>query len=140
VTSSTPVDLRLRLDLITTTSPSALTYGSVDGWRRHMVTNGKALLGDALGRADRLRERLGGVDGFEIIDGSIVGHDGVAEWDPLKLSVDVSVLGITGYQAKEWMQSEHEAVVQYLRAGQAAGMTLPDAADPDLKTFRVVRR
>jgi hypothetical protein len=80
------------------------------------------------------------VDGFEIIDGSIVGHDGVAEWDPLKLSVDVSVLGITGYQAKEWMQSEHEAVVQYLRAGKAAGMTLPDAADPDLKTFRVVRR
>jgi arginine/lysine/ornithine decarboxylase len=238
-----PVDLRLRLDLITTTSPSALMYGSVDGWRRHMVTDGKALLGDALGRADRLRERLGGVDGFEIIDGSIVGHDGVAEWDPLKLSVDVSVLGITGYQAKEWMQSEHgltlqlgdarrvvcsltyadddaaverlataferlaaappdpdrpapgvpaleqlnleqamnpreasfatteqvaepvgriaaemispyppgvpailpgerynEAVVQYLRAGKAAGMTLPDAADPDLKTFRVVRR
>ena len=31
------------------------------------------------------------------------------------------------------------AVVDYLRAGLAAGMTLPDAADPSLKTFRVVR-
>jgi arginine decarboxylase len=30
-----PVDLRLRLDLVTTTSPSALLYGSIDGWRRH---------------------------------------------------------------------------------------------------------
>jgi arginine/lysine/ornithine decarboxylase len=30
------------------------------------------------------------------------------------------------------------AVVDYLRAGLAAGMTLPDASDPSLKTFRVV--
>jgi arginine decarboxylase len=30
-------------------------------------------------------------------------------------------------------------VVDYLRAGLAAGMTLPDAADPTLKTFRVVK-
>ncbi len=33
----------------------------------------------------------------------------------------------------------NEAVVTYLRAGKAAGMTIPDAADPDLATFRVVR-
>ena len=30
------------------------------------------------------------------------------------------------------------AVVTYLRAGKAAGMTIPDASDPDLETFRVV--
>jgi len=34
----------------------------------------------------------------------------------------------------------NEPVVEYLRAGLAAGMTLPDAADPTLKTFRVVRK
>jgi hypothetical protein len=32
-----PVDLRLRLDLITTTSPSALIYGGIDGFLRRMV-------------------------------------------------------------------------------------------------------
>jgi arginine decarboxylase len=31
------------------------------------------------------------------------------------------------------------AVVRYLRAGKDAGMTVPDVADPELKTFRVVR-
>jgi arginine/lysine/ornithine decarboxylase len=30
------------------------------------------------------------------------------------------------------------AVVEYLRSGLQAGMTLPDASDPKLKTFRVV--
>lgn len=31
------------------------------------------------------------------------------------------------------------AVIDYLRSGLAAGMVLPDAADPDLERFRVVR-
>jgi arginine decarboxylase len=33
----------------------------------------------------------------------------------------------------------NEAVVTYLRAGKAAGMPIPDASDPELNTFRVVR-
>jgi arginine/lysine/ornithine decarboxylase len=237
-----PVDLRLRLDLITTTSPSALLYGSIDGFRWRMVSEGRQLLDDALHRVDDLRGRLAKVNGLTVLDESIIGHDGVAEWDALKLSVDVSELGITGYEAKDWLQSERRLTVQlgdarrvvcsmtysdddaaverlgtalealaadpppndrpapdippleelnleqvmsprdaffavteqvpdpagrisaemispyppgvpailpgerftapvvdYLRAGLAAGMTLPDAADPQLSTFRVVR-
>ncbi|MBO3737774.1 aminotransferase class I/II-fold pyridoxal phosphate-dependent enzyme [Actinoplanes flavus] len=237
-----PVDLRLRLDLITTTSPSPLMFGAIDGFRRRMVREGEQLLTAALRRASGLRERLSAVAGLGIMNESIIGHDAVAEWDPLKLSVDVTGLGITGYQAREWLQSEcrlttqlgdarrvvcsltyadddaaiarlatalerlaarppapdrpapavppledlnleqamnprdaffaeteqvtdpvgriaaemvspyppgvpavlpgerfNEAVVTYLRAGREAGMTLPDAADPELKTFRVVR-
>ncbi|SHN76064.1 Arginine/lysine/ornithine decarboxylase [Cryptosporangium aurantiacum] len=237
-----PVDLRLRLDLITTTSPSALFYGSIDGWRRHLAAEGEHLLGQALERAARLRERLGAVPGLAVMGPDIIGHDSVAEWDPLKLSVEVADLGITGYQARAWLESEQKVlaqlgdarrvicalsyadddaaierlarafealaaappkpdrpslaippldelnleqamsprdaffarteqvkdpvgriaaemispyppgvpavlpgerftapVVEYLRAGKAAGMTIPDASDPDLETFRVVR-
>lgn len=237
-----PVDLRLRLDLITTTSPSPLLFGSIDGFRRRMALEGEQLLAEVLRRAEALRERLSRVDGLEVMDSSIVGHDAVAEWDPLKLSVDVSALGITGYQAREWLDAEckltaqlgdsrrivcsltyadddaaidrlamalerlaadppapdrpapavppledlnleqamnpreaffaqteqvadpvgriaaemispyppgvpailpgerfNEAVMTYLRAGKDAGMTIPDAADPELKSFRVVR-
>src|SRR3954465_4036782 len=92
-----PVDLRLRLDLITTTSPSPLMYGSIDGWRRHVALNGKALLDHALERADRIRDRLQHQERFTVIDKSIHETDGVAEWDPLKLCVDVSQLDLTGY-------------------------------------------
>ena len=237
-----PVDLRLRLDLVTTTSPSPLMYGSIDGWRRHLALNGKVLIDGALERADRIRRRLQQEEQFTVIDKSIHESEGVAEWDPLKLCVDVSKLGLTGYQVKEWLQSErriaaqlgdarqvvcslsyadddaaidrlaeafealvadppapdrpelavppldelnleqvmpprdaffgdteqvvdpvgrvaaemispyppgvpailpgerfNESVAAYLRAGKAAGMTIPDASDPDLNTFRVVR-
>jgi lysine decarboxylase len=33
-----------------------------------------------------------------------------------------------------------DAVLDYLRTGRAAGMVLPDPADPDLTTVRVVTR
>ncbi|MDG6103789.1 aminotransferase class V-fold PLP-dependent enzyme [Dactylosporangium aurantiacum] len=107
-----PTDLRLRLDLITTTSPSPLLYGSIDGFRRRMVLEGKQLLSDALQRAAELRERLQQLPGLAVMDGSIVGHDGVAEWDPLKLSVDVSALGICGYQARQWLEEQHKLTTQ----------------------------
>jgi arginine/lysine/ornithine decarboxylase len=236
-----PVDIRLRLDLITTTSPSALMYGSIDGWRRYMVTDGERLIGAAIERAARLRDRLGRQPGLQVMGEDVLDHDSVAEWDPLKLSIEVSDLGITGYQARDWLESEQKlttqlgdarrvvssltfaddddamerlavafeelaarppapdrpepqippleelqleqalspreaffaeteqvkdpvghiaaemispyppgvpavlpgerfnaAIVNYLRAGKAAGMTIPDASDPDLETFRVV--
>jgi arginine decarboxylase len=107
-----PVDLRLRLDLITTTSPSALLFGSIDGFRRRMVRQGRQLLDDALHRADRIRSRLAKVTGLSVMDESILGQDGVAEWDPLKLSIEVSALGITGYQAKDWLQEQRHLTVQ----------------------------
>src|SRR4051812_29769582 len=106
------VDLRLRLDLITTTSPSPLMFGSIDGWRRHLALNGKELIDGALNRASRIRDRLRQVAGLEVIDSTIHDTEGVAEWDPLKLSVDVSALGISGYQAKDWLRENHQIAAQ----------------------------
>src|SRR3954453_20974226 len=107
-----PVDLRLRLDLITTTSPSPLMYGSIDGWRRHLALNGKELIDGAPQQADRLRTPLRAVKGLDVTGPEIQEAEGVAEWDPLKVCVDVSGLGITGYQAKEWFLSERQIEVQ----------------------------
>lgn len=106
------VDLRLRLDLITTTSPSSLMYGSIDGWRRHLALHGKEIIDGAVAKAEGVRRRLQKVDGLSVIDESIHQTEGVAEWDPLKLSVDVSALGVTGYQVQEWLAEEHKINVQ----------------------------
>ena len=37
----------------------------------------------------RLRERLSAVPGLTVMDGSVQDHESVAEWDPLKLAVEV---------------------------------------------------
>ena len=87
-------------------------YGSIDGWRRHLALNGKELIDAALSRAARIRDGLKTVAGLEVIDSSIHDTEGVAEWDPLKLSVDVSALGISGYQAKDWLRENHQIAAQ----------------------------
>ena len=89
-----------------------MIYGSIDGWRRHLALNGKELIDGALARAARIRQRLQKVTGVTVMDESIHQTEGVAEWDPLKLSVDVSALGITGYQAKDWLRSQRHLVAQ----------------------------
>jgi arginine decarboxylase len=75
-------------------------YGSIDSWRRHLALDGKELIDGALERAAGLRERLRRVSGLSVIDESIHDLPGVAEWDPLKLSVDVSAWASPGYHAR----------------------------------------
>lgn len=77
-----PVDLRLRLDLITTTSPSPLMYGSIDGWRHRLALDGKELIDGALSRADRIRRRLQKCEAFDVMDESIHESQGVADRTP----------------------------------------------------------
>jgi arginine/lysine/ornithine decarboxylase len=77
-----------------------------------MVADGERLLGRAIERVSRLRDRLGRLPGLDVMGSDILGHDSVAEWDPLKLSIEVAGLGITGYQAREWLESEHRLTTQ----------------------------
>jgi arginine decarboxylase len=101
-----PAVLEAREDLLGTTSPSSLVYATLDGWRRQMVEHGKTLLGGALALAHETRAALADLPGIHVM--------GEAEFtayahDPLKLVLDVADLGISGYQAADWLR-DHERV------------------------------
>ncbi|HET9137940.1 hypothetical protein [Actinophytocola sp.] len=51
--------LTARSDLLKTTSPSALTFAGLDGWRRQMVEHGRAALAATLRLAAQVRGELG---------------------------------------------------------------------------------
>jgi arginine decarboxylase len=96
--------LKVREDLLGTTSSSSLVYASLDGWRRQMVEQGEQLLGEALARADRVRDAIGSFEGLALMGREVVRPHGAADLDPLALTVDVRDLGINGYQAAEWLR------------------------------------
>ncbi|BBA95429.1 putative amino acid decarboxylase [Actinacidiphila reveromycinica] len=104
----TPGTLAARADLLGTTSPSVLLYAGLDGWRRQMVEQGAELLDQALTLAAQVRATLDGIDGVHVhgrddFCGPGRGHD----MDPLQVFVDVSELGVTGYQAADWLRARH---------------------------------
>jgi arginine decarboxylase len=101
-----PAVLKQREDLLGTTSSSSLVYASLDGWRRQMVERGHTLLEQARQRALRLREEISGLGPLVVLGEQMIGPGKAFEYDPLKIPVDVRGLGITGYQAAEWLRDE----------------------------------
>ncbi|GGP54975.1 aminotransferase class I/II-fold pyridoxal phosphate-dependent enzyme [Saccharothrix coeruleofusca] len=105
-----PNVLKAREDLLGTTSATSLVYATLDGWRRQMVQHGERLLGAALALAESTRAAVHALPGLEVMgEREFVGPDLAASMDPLKIVVDVSGLGISGYQAADWLR-EHQRV------------------------------
>jgi arginine/lysine/ornithine decarboxylase len=100
-----PDVLSAREDLLGTTSSSALVYLTLDGWRRQMVEHGEELLGRALERAGRVRTAIDGLNGLDLMGREVVGPGAAFDLDPLVMTFDVRGLGITGYQASEWLRA-----------------------------------
>ncbi len=100
------------VDMVQTTSPSALIYASLDASRRQMALEGEALLGRTLALAEGLRERLGRMAGLAVIGPEIVSGRPGASLDPTRVVVDVHELGWTGYEAEDYLRDEHGVYVE----------------------------
>lgn len=103
--------LKQRLDVLNTTSVSGLLAGSLDAWRRLMLERGTALLDEALRNAEKLRGHLHDY-GYDVLDERVNAARGVAEFDPLKITVAVNHLGLTGYQVRDWLEQRYALQVQ----------------------------
>ncbi|HEY1855323.1 MAG TPA: aminotransferase class V-fold PLP-dependent enzyme [Solirubrobacterales bacterium] len=86
------------VSLVETTSPSGLLSGSLDAARRMAAVHGEALLTETLATIRETREAIKEVPGLEVLDERMIGHPGIAAWDPLRLAVDVRGTGSDGYR------------------------------------------
>lgn len=103
-----PADLASRADLLGTTSPLVLLYAGMDGWRRQMALHGERLLSAALDLAHRVRQRIERLDGLHVNDRQdFCGPGRAAEFDPLPVVIDLTGLGISGYDAADWLRRHH---------------------------------
>ncbi|WP_329792448.1 ornithine decarboxylase [Lentzea sp. DG1S-22] len=105
-----PNVLKAREDLLATTSPTSIVYATLDGWRRHMVQHGEELLTAALALAHATRDSINDLPGLRVMgEAEFIGKGLAHALDPLKMTIDVSGLGISGYQATDWLR-EHQRV------------------------------
>ncbi|MEU5771530.1 DegT/DnrJ/EryC1/StrS family aminotransferase [Streptomyces asoensis] len=100
-----PEVLKQREDLLGTTSSSSLVYATLDGWRRHMVEQGHGLLDTALRRAARIRKAVADLPGLRLMGDEVVQEGLTTQLDPLRITIDVRELGISGMQAAEWLRA-----------------------------------
>src|SRR4051812_7491226 len=99
-----PTRLSQCADLLMTTSPNVLLYSAIDGWRRQMVRDGKRLLGDALDLARFVRGEIEQRDGLHVLQDELLHEQASHDLDILHVLIDLKDVGITGYQAADWVR------------------------------------
>ncbi|HEY8417779.1 MAG TPA: DegT/DnrJ/EryC1/StrS family aminotransferase [Limnochordales bacterium] len=92
------------LDIIQTTSPSALLLASLDVARRQVALDGQRLVARALTRAEAVRAHVAGLPGLTCLPAAGAGKQLGLRWDPTKVLLGVTDLGISGYAAARFLR------------------------------------
>jgi arginine decarboxylase len=99
-----PVRLNQCADVLSTTSANVMLYAAMDGWRRQMVQDGKAMIDKALELAKGLRRDIQALPGLHVLEDELVHAEASHDLDILHIMIDVSELGISGFQATDWLR------------------------------------
>jgi arginine/lysine/ornithine decarboxylase len=100
-----PAHLSACADLLMTTSPNTLIYAAMDGWRRQMVEQGERLLSAALDLAEHVRSEIDRRPGLHAMRKELLGKQASHDLDPLHVLIDLDELGISGFQAADWLRA-----------------------------------
>src|SRR5215208_2788001 len=106
--------LQLCFELEESTSASALLMSSIDGARAQFVREGPQLLDRAVKSAKLLRDRLRDeVPELRVVDpDDLMGLPGVAAADPTHVLIETKEVGLTGFQADDWLRDERQIDVE----------------------------
>jgi arginine/lysine/ornithine decarboxylase len=106
--------LELCFELEESTSTSSLLLSAIDGARRQFVREGEQLLDRALSSAQLLRERLAAeAPELRVISTQeLAERPGVVGVDPCHVLIETAPIGLTGYQADDWLREERQIDVE----------------------------
>src|ERR671937_2790232 len=128
------------LRLLRSTSPSSLLIASLDSARRQLALHGEQLLFETLEAIGVARAKLETIDGIDLVDASLIGHMGVAGFDPLRILPGVRGTGRTGYEIADALRRSYDVhvelpmqatVVFVVGLGESASALRPRAGDVD---------
>src|SRR4051812_34694158 len=128
--------LQLALDGFETTSTSSMLVASMDATRRAMALHGEQLLGRALALSRRAGQEIGALPGIRLLGPELDGRPGVADRDETKVTIDVTGLGITGFQAADWLYEQRRVGAELHDLHHL--MFLVTVADDDASVERLV--
>lgn len=92
--------------MLTTTSTSYLLLASLDAARKNLALHGKEMMETTLRLAHYARKEINAIPGLYCFGEDILGSEATFDYDPTKLTVHVRKMGVTGYEAENWLRSE----------------------------------
>lgn len=119
--------------MVNTTSPSILILASIDAARRQMALHGHELIGRSIQLANQLRDALNQIRGVSVLTKESLG---VAQYDLIKLVIDVHALGLTGFAVEEMLRTRFH--IQPEMSDLVSIVALVSVADDDRSIARLL--
>ena len=101
--------IRAASGIVQSTSPNELLLASLDLARAQMAEEGRVRLAEAIRAAEELRRSINEIEGLWAFGAEYMGADGMAALDPLKITVQVTGLGLSGFAAEEELRRRNVA-------------------------------
>jgi arginine decarboxylase len=98
------------VDLLRPQVTSLILLASLDGARRQMALEGKALLSEAVSLAEQARSQINRIEGLKCFSSEEMSG---AAFDPTKLTVHVSGMGITGPEGEQYLRRQEQIQAEY---------------------------
>ncbi|MEM8718314.1 MAG: aminotransferase class I/II-fold pyridoxal phosphate-dependent enzyme [Cyanobacteria bacterium P01_G01_bin.39] len=117
------------LGIVQSTSPSYLLLASLDAARQQMATMGSELMQQTISLSNKARQQIARISNLSVLTPQI--RPGFKYLDPTRLTINISQLGITGYQADEILHEQlgvtcELPLLQHLTFIISLGNTVPD--------------
>ncbi|TCO74555.1 aminotransferase class I/II-fold pyridoxal phosphate-dependent enzyme [Marinisporobacter balticus] len=100
------------LNLTQTTSASYLLMASLDVARKMLVKQGEDVFYRILKITREARDEINRIEGLYAFGKELVGQPGVFNFDETKLSINVTGIGITGFEAYDLLRDEYNIQVE----------------------------
>jgi arginine/lysine/ornithine decarboxylase len=94
------------------TSPQVLMYASIDAARQQMATRGPDLWRDAIAGAEWVREQVNGIPGLRCLGREVLEAEGVAAFDPTRLTISALGLGHSGHELETILRDDYAVAVE----------------------------
>jgi arginine decarboxylase len=105
--------VRAAMDLFESTSASPLVLASIDAARRDMAVHGKKRWTEVMRLFELVIEQLNAIGGISAITPDIASQrETVTGFDRTKIVIEVGDLGITGFEASDWLRENEKIAME----------------------------
>lgn len=127
-----PGQVKTKLALITTTSPSYILLASLDSNRRWLASNGARIFTEKSPFIREFKEKLTQVEGIRVLNEDQLTGSSKRVIDPWKISVHFQSVGFTGYQAETILREKYRIQAEYADLSQVTFLVAPWQAETEL--------
>lgn len=108
-----PSHVRGIINISQTTSSSYLLLTSLDLARKQLALQGKELIRNARELSNYAREKINEIGGYLVFDKKLINGKDIYDYDITKLSLNVSHLGLSGFEIGDILRDEYKILIEY---------------------------